>query len=225
MNKRPILLFSDFDGTITDRDTGIILIDHCMGALRRRELDLQILNGESSFREAVQTMWNSVNLDWERAVDLLKDVKIDPFFGATVDFCDKNGIPVTVLSSGLVPLVSLYLDAYKERDSLKIVANDVKIHPSHWEILYIHDGNPHGHDKGLSIEMVVQQFMQNRNCEKPLVVFVGDGVSDLSAARHADLVFAKRGRDLEEWCKREGLPNVVVWDSFDTILHHLQTIK
>ena len=41
--------------------------------------------------------------------------------------------------------------------------------------------------------------------EKPQIVFIGDGVSDLSAAIEADIVFAKKGKDLETWCIRKGI--------------------
>lgn len=39
-----------------------------------------------------------------------------------------------------------------------------------------------------------------------MLLFAGDGVSDLSAARETDLLFAKRGRDLVAYCEREGVP-------------------
>ena len=46
----------------------------------------------------------------------------------------------------------------------------------------------------------------------PLVVFVGDGVSDLAAAREADVLFARRGLRLEEYCRESKIPHI----SFDT---------
>ena len=36
--------------------------------------------------------------------------------------------------------------------------------------------------------------------------YAGDGVSDLSAARESDLLFAKEGMDLVTFCAREGVP-------------------
>lgn len=45
-----------------------------------------------------------------------------------------------------------------------------------------------------------------------IFVFCGDGVSDISAAEHADVLFARKGKDLEFYCKRENIPYV----AFDT---------
>jgi 2-hydroxy-3-keto-5-methylthiopentenyl-1-phosphate phosphatase len=48
------------------------------------------------------------------------------------------------------------------------------------------------------------------------MVYCGDGVSDLSAARETDLLFAKRGRDLVTYCIREKMP-YTEFDSFADI--------
>lgn len=38
------------------------------------------------------------------------------------------------------------------------------------------------------------------------MVYCGDGVSDISAARETDLLFAKKGRDLVRHCLNENVP-------------------
>ena len=48
--------------------------------------------------------------------------------------------------------------------------------------------------------------------EDTIFVFCGDGVSDISAAKHADVLFARKDRDLEFYCKREDIPYI----PFDT---------
>jgi 2-hydroxy-3-keto-5-methylthiopentenyl-1-phosphate phosphatase len=48
-----IQIFSDFDGTITLADTGVIILDHCAGQERRRQMDLDVLNGKLSFRQVL----------------------------------------------------------------------------------------------------------------------------------------------------------------------------
>jgi hypothetical protein len=50
----------------------------------------------------------------------------------------------------------------------------------------------------------------------PLVVFIGDGVSDLAAAREADVLFARRGLRLEEFCIENKIPHIP-FDSFADI--------
>jgi len=57
----------------------------------------------------------------------------------------------------------------------------------------------------------------------PLVVFIGDGVSDLAAAREADVLFARKGLRLEEYCIENNIP-FVPYDTFLDIKRDLQRI-
>jgi len=50
-----------------------------------------------------------------------------------------------------------------------------------------------GHDKSLTIRPYAEYFQQHP-AERPTMFYAGDGVSDLSAARETDLLFAKKGR-------------------------------
>jgi 2-hydroxy-3-keto-5-methylthiopentenyl-1-phosphate phosphatase len=47
-------------------------------------------------------------------------------------------------------------------------------------------------------------------------VFCGDGVSDISAARKADILFARNGKDLVTYCERHQIP-YFGFDSFKEI--------
>lgn len=46
--------------------------------------------------------------------------------------------------------------------------------------------------------------------------YAGDGVSDLSAARETDLLFAKKGMDLVTYCEREDIP-FTLFEDWSTI--------
>lgn len=70
-----------------------------------------------------------------------------------------------------------------------------------------------GHDKALSVnEARGQAAVECDDGEVPLIIFIGDGVSDLPAAREADVLFAKRGLRLEQYC----IENKIGYIPFDT---------
>jgi len=52
------------------------------------------------------------------------------------------------------------------------------------------EDSPYGHDKSLEL----RQYSQLPEGERPFLFYAGDGVSDLSAARETDLMFAKVGK-------------------------------
>ena len=66
--------------------------------------------------------------------------------------------------------------------------------------------------------MVFLALAKAREAASPdtIFVFCGDGVSDISAARHADVLFARKDRDLETYCKRHSIP-FVPFDTFKEV--------
>ncbi|KAF3166466.1 hypothetical protein TWF106_002783 [Orbilia oligospora] len=217
--KRDIIIFSDFDGTIFMQDTGHVLFDHhgC-GLARREQLDEEIRTGVRSFRAVSEDMWASLNVPFEDGFTIMKQkLEIDPDFDEFHKYCISNGIPFNVISAGLKPILRKVLDVFlgeTQSAHIDIVANDAQISPdgSEWKPIWRHD-NELGHDKAASLqEYKAIASSESEDGSVPLIVFVGDGVSDLPAAREADVLFARRGLRLEEYC----IENKISYFPFDT---------
>jgi 2-hydroxy-3-keto-5-methylthiopentenyl-1-phosphate phosphatase len=116
---------------------------------------------------------------------------------------------------------------------IEIVCNGGKITDRTWEIIW-RDDTIYGNDKSLSklesgfivyiylIFFVLALIKARQEATKDTIfVFCGDGVSDISAARHADILFARKDRDLEFYCKRENIPFI----PFDTFAEVEQVIR
>lgn len=199
------------------QDTGHILFDaHGCGAERRNILDEQIKSGERSFREVSEEMWGSLSVPFEDGFTVMeKSLEIDPDFQTFHKYCVTNSIPFNVISAGLKPVLRKVLDSFLgEEDSsrIEIVANEAEIVGENWKPIWRHDTEL-GHDKALSIaEAREEAKLQCEDGTIPLIVFIGDGVSDLPAARQADVLFARRGLRLEEYC----IENKIAYIAFDT---------
>lgn len=50
-----------------------------------------------------------------------------------------------------------------------------------------------GHDKSLTIRPYSEAIAKMPENDRPTLFYAGDGVSDLSAAKETDLLFAKKG--------------------------------
>ncbi|KAI8076087.1 HAD-like domain-containing protein [Thamnidium elegans] len=200
-----VQVFTDFDGTLSLDDTGILLIDdhRSMGPERRRVLEHEILDGTKTYRDAVQEMWDNVGLTWEEAwADHLDNCTIDPGFPSFNDYCLANDFPVTVVSSGLNPVLEKIMKNFlgEKAKAIEIVANKGQVEGNSWKITW-RDDSIYGNDKSLTLAKARETASKDT-----IFVFCGDGVSDISAAKHADVLFARKGRDLEFYCKRENIP-------------------
>ncbi|KAH7113873.1 2,3-diketo-5-methylthio-1-phosphopentane phosphatase [Dendryphion nanum] len=228
--KRKIICFSDFDGTIFMQDTGHILFNSFgCGSERRQVLDQQIHTGERSFREVSEEMWGSLDVPFEDGFEVMKEaLDIDVDFQTFHKFCINNDIPFNVISAGLKPVLRKVLDHFlgeEESQHIDIVANDATISSdgSEWKPVWLHDTEL-GHDKAKSINDYKDGArLESDDGTIPLIVFIGDGVSDLPAAREADVLFARRGLRLEEYCIENSLP-YIAFDTFADIQREVTRI-
>lgn len=170
------------------------------------------LEGAVDFRDSFQEMMNSITTPYDECIKtLIANIKLDPHFKSFFDWSLQNNIPVVVISGGMVPIIEALLEHLLGPDysKIQIVANDVAVKPGHasinevdgWDIVY-HDDSGHGHDKSLTLK----PYAALPEGERPTMFYAGDGVSDLSAAKETDLLFAKKGMDLITYCVREKIP-------------------
>ncbi|KAI4214989.1 MAG: hypothetical protein LQ351_002705 [Letrouitia transgressa] len=143
----------------------------------------------------------------------------------------KNSVPVIVLSSGMTPIIRALLVHLvgPEANEIEIISNEVADKPGKskeqedgWELKF-HDNSGFGHDKSLSIRPYAKHFAERPDEPRPTMLYAGDGVSDLSAARETDLLFAKKGYDLVTFCEREGIP-FTVFEDWSSILETTKAI-
>lgn len=88
-----------------------------------------------------------------------------------------------------------------------------------WKITWVDDSS-HGHDKALSIRKIMSQYP---DAEKPTTYYIGDGISDISAACECDYLFAKKGLDLEEWCLSKQQKHIT-WTTFRDVEQKMREV-
>ncbi|CRG92318.1 hypothetical protein PISL3812_09375 [Talaromyces islandicus] len=215
-----IIFFTDFDGTITMEDSNDYLTDNLgFGYEKRRALNRDVLSGRATFREVFRDMLESVKPGFAECIDILKSkMRLDPYFLEFYNWAKENNVPIVVVSSGMIPIIQALFEAFlghtPDPRHLTIVANDVESRdgkdinsPGGWQIKY-RDNSHFGHDKSIEIKPYGALPADKR----PTLLYAGDGMSDLSAARQTDLLFAKKGQDLVTYCEENGVPFTVFED-------------
>lgn len=225
----PAIVFTDWDGTVTLQDSNDYLTENLgFGRPKRLEINDDILNGKISFRDGFKLMLDSIDTPFPECIDfLLENVQLDPGFKDFYEWAESKGIPVIVVSSGMKPIIYSLLKKLvgdKAIENIEIVSNEVLIEESKkWDIVYKDPHSPFGHDKSNSIKEYLTLHGYTAKESTPTLFYCGDGVSDLSAAKETDLLFAKHGKDLITYCKRENIP-YTEFNNFEDILNKIRVI-
>lgn len=199
-------IFCDFDGTISQRDL-ITTIGLEFGGTEARETIDKVQRRELSVREGVEGMFSAIPshrmdeiVEFARRRTVVRE-GFYPFVDKVLD----NGWLFAVVSGGFDFFVEPVIERYKSKievfcNHLNTTGEFLKVE---WAVTCDSecDGNC-----GLCKPSVLRQFRERVSFE----VVVGDGVTDLKAARLADYVFA-RDR-LAQACEAEGIP----YTSFET---------
>jgi HAD superfamily phosphoserine phosphatase-like hydrolase len=148
-------------------------------------------------RDVLQHEASLVRCTYDEGAALLRrEVHLDPTFPAFVAACRARAVPLTVVSSGLEPIIRDRLEEIGVRD-VAIVANGLDPDPRGWRILW-RDESPNGTDKAALVRAAEAAGTRT--------IFIGDGRSDYEAAAAADTRFAKAGLQLERYLTRHGIP-------------------
>ncbi|KAJ6579381.1 HAD-like domain-containing protein [Mycena sp. CBHHK59/15] len=188
------------------------------GKDKRRAGNLEVLSGRRTFRDEFRVMLESIVANghsFDECKEVLRqNIKLDHGFKDFDSWCRANDIPVVIVSSGMAPIIRAVLSNLVGEEAAKridIIANDVDVEPNgKWSIKYRHPSSGYGHDKSRAI------LPYNDLESPPLLFFFGDGVSDMSAAKHADVLFVKQKddgeNDLAAYCRREGIKHILFRD-------------
>ena len=196
-------IYTDFDGTITDRDSIVLLVQEFGGGDRyRRDLLSEFENGTLSAAEVIAEEIASVDASWEEVAACLKQsVRVDPTFPAFVNWCRESSIPLCVVSSGLEQIIAFMIGDL----GVPVVAHTARIDGRSWR----YHRRPESEK-----ESVVRAASETDG-----VTFIGDGISDICVLPYVDRVFAKRY--LAKYCRRRGI-DFLPYDTFQDVRNRLQ---
>ena len=191
--KKKIRIFCDFDGTITPSDVGGLLFYKYTDG-HAKEIVEKWKAGEIDSRSLYLESIKHLKITPEELDLFLKRQSIDPHFISFVQFCERRSIEVSIISDGM----DIYIQPILERNELgylNVYANKLR-----WQNgktltaefpYYDHTCGRCANCKGYHLRL-----FKDKDSE---LVLIGDGLSDICAAKEADFVFAKGS--LAEYCR------------------------
>jgi len=188
----------DFDGTISLRDVGDVLLgDLVEDQAMVHEMDRRYIEHGLGSRELIAWDMEVLPRDAEtldRAVDA---IDIDASLLDLVRTVTRLGGAVEVVSDGIGFHVERMLARVGLAD-LPVATNATAVGRGGAGVTF-----PYGHPACFVCGTCKRERVRRHQEAGQVVVFVGDGASDRYAAHHADVVFAKAL--LATWCARSGI--------------------
>jgi 2,3-diketo-5-methylthio-1-phosphopentane phosphatase len=207
----------DFDGTITMRDMGDVILDE-FGLPGEPGLDDRYRRGEIGLRE----LWSiEVKRLQESRLDEMtefarSDATVRPGLAELIAYCESSRIPVEVASSGL----TFYILAVLEKAGLghlPVASPALTFDGAGLGAMTFEDGI---RDCSMTAMCKCERVWRQRRLGRS-VLFVGDGASDNCAASQADHLMARDA--LARFCDRSGLA-YEPFESFHDVRRFVETL-
>lgn len=217
VQKRPII-FSDFDGTITNRDVIITIMERFAPPEWVEIKDKILYERTIPLKKGIEMLFDLIDSNKKAEIeDYIKNtVTLRDGFADFISFCKENKIEFNVLSGGLdfhiMPILKDFLSDIKIYCS-KANFNSGKIKIDH---PYLPKNCSLCGDCGCCKIEIIEKFKK----EEIYSIVIGDSLTDLAPSRIADLVFA-RG-DLKKYLDEEEI-KYIAFDTFFDIKQMLQS--
>lgn len=216
---KPIVIFCDFDGTITLNDNIIAIMKHFQPEGWTVILD-QVMNQEISIKHAIGSMFELLPSSMKDEVIgyALDNMLIRPGFTEFLSYCRSEQIKLLVTSGGIDFFV------YPTLLPLGIDRSHIYCNGSNFEQSQIFIEWPHPCDSlciqdcGMCKATLIRSYPE----EQYTRILIGDSITDFAGAKLADYIFARS--HLAQECSNLQMP-YYAYESFYEIMEELADLQ
>ncbi|PIC56928.1 2-hydroxy-3-keto-5-methylthiopentenyl-1-phosphate phosphatase [Sporosarcina sp. P12(2017)] len=211
-----VVIFCDFDGTITKKDN-IISIMKEFALPGWKEITDDILQQNISIQDGVRQLFSLIpsTLQEDIVSFVMRDAEIREGFSDFVQFTREQNIPLYVVSGGIDFFVHPVLELFGPFDH--IYCNKATFDEERIAIHYPHacDADCTKQDCGCCKPSIMRKLSDQQQTR----IVIGDSVTDFEAAKLADVVIAIDF--LAETCEKLDIP----YTSFETFTDCIDIVK
>ncbi len=209
---RDIAILVDFDGTITEVDTNIKLINTFAKEEHEKVRKLHS-EGKMDLLSSIRLQYEYIKLTEDEYVDfILNEIDITKGFVGFYNNIEKHNIPFAIISGGFENGIKPFLKKY-EINNVDIFANkfifngrDIEVEFYDEEYKCEYNIEPCGNCK-------IKHYDDYKK-DNEQVIFIGDGWTDRCVAHKSDIIFAKD--ELLDYCKENNI-ECIPWEDFNDI--------
>jgi len=193
-------VFFDFDNTITRKDIFDDMLVCFSKNQRWKKLERDWREGKIGSRACLSGQIKGIRINKDRLDSYLSDVKPDPYFKKLIHFFNLKKIKVTVLSDNFDYILKKVLDG-NCNGRLKVYSNRLRLSRDRLIPAF-----PFADTRcRICAHCKKKNLLANAGMNS-IIVYIGDGRSDICPAKYAHIVFAKE--ELLEFCRKEKLKHI-----------------
>jgi 2-hydroxy-3-keto-5-methylthiopentenyl-1-phosphate phosphatase len=186
INPESCIVFFDFDNTIATCD----VFDTMLPSFSRDDLWMELekkwQDGKIGSRDCLEGQIRGMSITKNSLDRYLSSIKLDPHFKKLVRLLNSKRIRTIVLSDNFDYILKRILNYHNRIKKLKIYSN--KLHIEKDRLI------PHFPFRSSNCQVCAhcktKNLLANVNKDS-IIVYIGDGRSDICPAQYADIVFAK----------------------------------
>ena len=204
----------DFDGTVIEVETSIILLEEFAEG-NWKEIDDAFYAGRISVRDCTKQCFSMIKADkktLEEFVLMSDRIKVRDGFIDFCNYCRQEGYYLVIVSNGL----TFYIDAILNDlgvNNIEVFAAQNQFNPEGMKIEF---SGPNGDEPETDFKQAYTELLKKQGYN---VVCIGDSITDIYTARRADYIFATG--NLREICRREDLE----YTPFNTFYDVINSLK
>jgi len=178
-------IFFDFDNTVTLQDTiDSVLIDYST-TNNWLKLEKEWKSGKIGSRKCLKGQMKDVRITKGQLNEYLATIKLDPYFKKIALFLESKKIKPIILSDNFDYFIKYALKTHGIK-GIKVFSNSMTFSGNRILTKF-----PFRNNKCLRCAHCKKKNMFRNTPVGAISIYIGDGLSDVCPAKHADIVFAK----------------------------------
>jgi 2-hydroxy-3-keto-5-methylthiopentenyl-1-phosphate phosphatase len=204
-----VRVYTDFDGTVAACDVTDLVLQK-LAPPEWEAIERQWVTGQIDAATCMRRQMHLLEADHDALDAILETVELDPGFAAFVDWCERRGDEIVVVSDGVDYFIRKVLTRHGF-GRLPVFANKLSVKGRNFEL-----AQPWRRVECTAGSGVCKCAVVAEN--PPANVYIGDGRSDECVGPTAELLFAKA--KLADFCLARNIP-FVRFTTFADVQHYL----
>jgi len=191
-------VFFDFDNTITHFDVLDSVVENFSVNKKWMAFEDSWKKGKIGSKDCLSGQLKSVRVNKSRLDSYLRKIKVDPYFKKIIALLEKDGVRPVILSDSFSYFIGSIL-RYNGIEGIKIFSNRIRLSGDRLIPAF-----PHQHTSCRICGNCKSNHLPHGRGAEKVVIYIGDGLSDLCPSKNSDIVFAKG--NLKKFLLKEGKP-------------------